>query len=173
MPVTGSSGETDRGVNMRKEDKQQFTRRITQANPTELTVILYEMLLCYLEDAENALEAGEMPLFREAVRKGRGCLNELLGSLDLHYEPAPTLQRLYLFCIRRLARGEQRRDGEPLGEIRRVIVPLRDAYGEIAAQNSAGPVMNNSQTVYAGLTYGRNTLTENMADQGSNRGILV
>lgn len=158
---------------MRKEDRQRFTLRITQANPTELAVILYEMLLCYLDDADNALEAGETVLFRDAVRKSRGCLNELLGSLDLHYEPAPTLQRLYMFCIRRLARGEQRRDSGPLSEIRRVIVPLRDAYAQIAAQNSAGPVMNNSQAVYAGLTYGRNTLTENMADQGSNRGILV
>ena len=44
---------------MRKEDKQQFTLRITQANPTELVVILYEMLLCYLEDAENALQSEE------------------------------------------------------------------------------------------------------------------
>ena len=33
--------------------------------------------------------------------------------------------------------------------------------------------MNNSQTVYAGLTYGRNQLTENMADQGTNRGMLI
>ena len=36
---------------MKKEDKQQFTLRITQANSTQLVVILYEMLLCYLEDA--------------------------------------------------------------------------------------------------------------------------
>lgn len=163
---------------MKKEDKQQFTLRITQANPTELVVILYEMLLCYLEDAEKALQpetgnSGEPDGFHEAVRNARGCLNELLRSLDLKYEPAPALYRLYMFCIRRLARGEQRRDAGPLDEIRRVIVPLCDAYRKIAGQNSAGPVMNNSQTVIAGLTYGRNTLTENLADQGLNRGILA
>lgn len=161
---------------MKKEEKQQFTLRITQANPTELVVILYEMLLCYLEDAGEALgqegdnEGGH---FREAVRNARGCLNELLNSLDYKYEPAPTLHCLYMFCIRRLARGEQRRDNAALDEIRRVIVPLHDAYQKIADQNSAGPVMNNSQTVIAGLTYGRNTLTENLADQGLNRGILA
>ena len=163
---------------MKKEDKQQFTLRITQANSTQLVVILYEMLLCYLEDAAEALPEdkemkGEPDSFREAVRKARGCLNELIGSLHMQYEPAPALMQLYLFCIRRLALGEQRRDGEILGEIRRVIQPLRDAYGELAEQNPAGPVMRNSQTVYAGLTYGRNTLTENMADQGTNRGMLA
>lgn len=164
---------------MKKEDKQQFTFRIAQANSTQLVVILYEMLLCYLEDAVQALAGGEtagegeQDQFREAVRKARGCLNELMGSLRMEYEPAPALMQLYLFCTRRLARGEQRRDGQILGEIRKVIEPLCQAYTKLAEQNSAGPVMQNSQTVYAGLTYGRNTLTENMADQGANRGMLV
>ncbi len=164
---------------MKKEDKQQFTLRITQANPTELVVILYEMLLCYLEDAKKALQPGESGALREpdgfpeAVRNARSCLNELLRSLDLRYEPAPALQRLYMFCIRRLARGEQRRDAGFFDDVKRVIVPLSEAYRSIAGQNGAGPVMNNSQAVYAGLTYGRNTLTENLADQGLNRGILA
>lgn len=161
---------------MKKEDKQRFTLRITQANPTQLVVILYEMMLCYLEDAGQALEekSGKEPdEFREAVRKARGCLNELMNSLNLQYEPAPALMQLYLFCLRRLALGEQRRDARILDEIRRVIEPLQEAYGKVAELNSAGPVMRNSQSVYAGLTYGRNTLTENMADQGANRGMLV
>lgn len=157
---------------MVKEEKQQFTLRITQANPTELAVILYEMLLCYLKDAEEALEKDGM-LFHDEVRKARGCLNELMESLHMEYEPAPALMQLYLFCIRRLALGEFRRDPALFGEIRRVIEPLHDAYAQIAGQNAAGPVMNNSQTVYAGLTYGKHTLTENMTDQGANRGMLV
>ena len=52
-------------------------------------------------------------------------------------------------------------------EIRKVIAPLCDAYRQIQDQDTSGPVMNNSQTVYAGLTYGRNQLTENMADHES------
>ena len=170
---------------MKREDKQYFTLRITQANPTELVVILYEMMLCYLEDATTAVQSDkkealnegaasqEADLFREAVRKARGCLNELINSLNLEYEPAPALMQLYMFCVRRLALSELRRDAKLLDEIRHVIEPLHDAYQQIAAQNNDGPVMNNSQSVYAGLTYGRNTLTENMADQGANRGMLV
>ncbi len=158
---------------MTKETKQQFTLRITQANSTEMVVILYEMLLCYLEESVNALRGEDEAAFTDAVRKSRGCLNELLQSLNTKYEPAPVLQQLYLFCIRRLALGEAKKSEELLSEIVRVIKPLHDAYDQIAGQNPSGPVMNNSQTVYAGLTYGRNTLTENMADQGTNRGMLV
>ncbi len=161
------------GLNMKKEDKQQFTFRITQANSTEMVVILYEMLLCYLDDASEALRMEEQEPFHDAVRKSRACLNELVNSLNLNYEPAPALHKLYMFCFRRLAAGERRREPGILNEVKHVIEPLHDAYRQIAGQNSAGPVMGNSQAVYAGLTYGRNTLTENMTDQGANRGILA
>ena len=155
---------------MTKECMQQFTLRITQANPTQLVVILYEMLLCYLEDAQNAKDRTEL---KEAVRKARGCMNELMNSLHLEYEPAPALQQLYLYCIKRLAALEGKGDVQAIVDIRKVIQPLHDAYAQIEKLNEKGAVMNNSQTVYAGLTYGRNTLTENMADQGTNRGMLV
>ena len=155
---------------MTKECKQQFTLRITQANSTQLVVILYEMLLQYLSGGEQAAEDRQ---FLEAVHSARGCINELLNSLHREYSPAGELSRLYLYCIRRLAQCEVRGDRSGLEEVRKVIEPLCDAYRQIQDQNPSGPVMNNSQTVYAGLTYGRNQLTENMADQGANRGMLV
>ena len=155
---------------MTKECKQQFTLRITQANSTQLIVILYEMTLQYLADGEQAVDDAGLV---EAVHRGRGCIKELLNSLHREYSPAGELSRLYLFCLRRLAVCEVRRDRTILEEIRKVIAPLCDAYRQIQDQDTSGPVMNNSQTVYAGLTYGRNQLTENMADQGTNRGMLV
>lgn len=155
---------------MTKECKQQFTLRITQANSTQLVVILYEMLLCYLEEGEAAQEKDAL---REAVRKARGCINELMLSLHPEYEPAPALRQLYLFCIRRLAVCEAKGEKQALADVKKVIQPLHDAYAQIEKLNDRGPVMNNPQAVYAGLTYGRNTLTENMADQGANRGMLV
>ncbi len=157
---------------MTKECKQQFTLRITQANATQLVVILYEMLLCYLDDAEEATKSGDDAALAEAIRKSRGCLNELEQSLHMEYKPAGNLLQLYLYCARKLVHARQRREGA-LDEIRRVMIPLRDAYAQIAPQNPGGSVMGNSQAVYAGLTYGRNTLTENMADQGANRGMCV
>lgn len=155
---------------MTKECKQQFILRITQANATQLVVILYEMTLQYLADAEQAADDAQ---FREAIRRTRGCINELLNSLHREYSPAAELSGLYLYCIRRLAVCEAKCDKAALADVRKVIAPLCEAYRQIQDQNTSGPVMNNSQTVYVGLTYGRNQLTENMADQGTNRGMLV
>lgn len=158
---------------MTNGEKQDFTLRISQANSTQMVVILYEMLLCYVRDARAALEQDNEEELHTAARRARGCISELMNSLNLQYEPAPALLSLYGFCIRRLAAAESGKRALSLQEIEQVIVPLRGAYEQIADQNSAGAVMGNSQTVYAGLTYGRNSLTENMADQGANRGMYV
>lgn len=158
---------------MTKESKQQFTFRISRANPTELVVIIYEMLMCYLEEAKEALPTGDESGTAEAFRKARACVNELMQSVDTRYEPGSALMQLYIYSLKRMAYAQRKQDPEPLQEVNRIMQALHDAYGEIAPQNTKGPVMNNSQTVYAGLTYGRNDLTENMADQGANRGMLV
>ncbi len=158
---------------MTSEIKQQFTFRISQANPTEMIVILYDMTLQYLEDAGEAASREDFTAYRENVHRARKCISELTNSLHLEYEPAVSLRKLYMYSIRRLAQAEIRWHTELLQEVSGIITPLRDAYRQIAPQNTAGPVMQNTQAVYAGLTYGKNTLTENMADQSMNRGMLV
>lgn len=155
---------------MTKECKQQFTLRITQANKTELIVILYEMILEYLNEAKEELAAGQVLAYREALRKVRGCLRELNLSLNLDYELAARLLSLYMYCNRELTKADIRKEEEPLEHVRMVIEKLLEAYRELAKQDTSAPVMQNSQTVYAGLTYDKNKLSENMADQGTNRG---
>lgn len=158
---------------MTKEQKQDYTLRITQANETDMIVILYEILLDYLKEGKEALKQEKEPEFADAVRKVRNCINELIQSVNPRYELGVNLNKLYFFCLRELANGSRKKQVEYFEHIEKVIVPLHQAYAEIAGQNKKGSIMNNSQTVYAGLTYGRNTLMENMSDSGSNRGMLV
>ena len=158
---------------MTKEVKQEFTRRITQANATGLVVILYEMALAFLQEAKEAGEKQDLVEYKEAIRKVRGCINELLRSLHMEYEPAGNLYKLYMFCIRRLAYAEVRKEVAVLDEIEPILTKLKDAYAEIAPSNSSAPVMSNAQTVYSGLTYGKGALAEDMTGQSANRGMLV
>lgn len=155
---------------MTKECRQQFTLRITQANKTEMLVILYEMLLTYLEDAKTALAKKEIPEYRESLRKVRGCLGELIASLNLQYELAARLLSLYLYCNREVTRADIHKEEEPLMHIKDVVEKLRHAYVQLAKQDVSGPVMQNSQTVYAGLTYGKDSLSQDMTEQSANRG---
>lgn len=158
---------------MTSELKQEFTLRISQANSTDLVVILYEMLLQYLEEGKAAIEQQNMQELAESINRARGCVNELLASVNPEYEIGLNLSKLYFYCIRRLANCQYSKQEASLEDIKRVIEPLCGAYRELAKQNTSGPVMGNSQSVYAGLTYGRNALTENLSDSGSNRGMFA
>ena len=158
---------------MTKELKQEYTLRITQANKTQLITILYEIILLYIEEARNALDMDEKAEFKNAIRKIRGCMNELTASLNLEYELAHNLLQLYLFINRELVHASMHYDRENLVHVEAVIRPLKDAYSKIEMQDVSGPVMANTQTVYAGLTYGRNTLTENITEPSANRGFFV
>lgn len=158
---------------MTKELKQEYTLRITQANKTQLITILYEMALLYVDEAEEALSAGDRSELKNAVRRIQGCMCELMDSLHMEYEVARNLLQLYLYIIREVAKAALHSDTECLEHVRPVLDKLLSAYKQIEGQDASGPVMGNAQTVYAGLTYGRNDLMENAADPAANRGFCV
>lgn len=158
---------------MTDELKKQYTRRITTANKTELIVILYEMILTYIEEAKEKKEEENRAGYSDAIRKIRGCIQELVGSLHLEYNLAKNLLQLYLYISRELVKADVKFTLEPLNHIEKVISGLQEAYVVLAAKDTSGPVMENAQAVYAGMTYGKTDLTENMTDQGANRGFLV
>lgn len=155
---------------MTDEAKKNFTMRITQANKSGLVVILYEMYLTYLEDAENAVK--DRQEFRLALRRARGCLDELLDSLDFNYELSYQLLQLYVYANKEMALADAKGKAEPLKVCRKIMEGLLYAYREVSKQDMSVPVMENAQEVYAGLTYGKGQLTESLAHQG-NRGFLV
>lgn len=158
---------------MTKELKQEFTLKITQANKTQMIVILYEMLLIYLEEARCAHAKDDMEEFRKSIKRTKACLHELMASLHFEYELSRNLLALYGYADRELTKADVRKSTKELDHVECVIVKLHAAYEEISTQDTSAPVMSNTQTVYAGLTYGRNSLAENLADQGSNRGFCV
>jgi flagellar protein FliS len=158
---------------MTRESKQDYTRRIAAANRTQLVIILYDMLLCYLHESKENLLVGREGDFSESIRKARGCVNELMMSLNLEYELASNLMQLYCYSIRRLAHIQLRHDEEAISQLEHMIGNLADAYTQAAAADTSSPVMDNSQTVYAGLTYGKSTLTENMTDPGTDMGFRI
>ena len=68
---------------MTDEQKQEFTRRITNANKTEMIVILLEMVLAYTKDAEKALENQDAESFKTEIGRAKNCVMELQNSVNL------------------------------------------------------------------------------------------
>ncbi len=157
---------------MTDEKKQEFTLRITSANKTELVEILYEMLLVYIDDANDAIVKKDLNYTHESIRKARAVLRELMESIDFADDLAGNFLSLYAYVNKELLLAEIRKDVSIFGDIKKVIEPLRDTYIEVAKKDGSEPIMANTQKVVAGMTYSRNDINEALYDQ-SNRGFYV
>lgn len=153
--------------------KQEFTARITNANRSALVVILYDMILEYMKDAENALDSNDSTNFAEELEKARECVKELVSALDMQYELSGELARLYLYVNRTITRSIVKKEKGELDSARNVITGLRESFAAVAKQDNSPVIMNNAQEIYAGLTYGKNSLNENLANEGADRGFFV
>lgn len=158
---------------MTKENKQMFTRRITQANRTQLVVILYEMLLVYLEDAQKAHAAEDQQEFVRNLELARECISEMRTSLNFDYELSKNLFAIYCFADKELASDIFGNKTENLDALKTIFTKLHDAYATISEQDETGPLMDNIQDVYAGLTYGKGDINESLVNYDTGRGYTV
>lgn len=150
--------------------KKEFTLKITQANATELIVILYDMILVYIKEAGDFWENDDKKEYQRSLQKIRNCIGELMESLNLEYEMARNMYSLYVFFLKEIVKAEIKPSGYThLESICPMIESLRNAYDKVASENKNGPLMQNTQTVYAGLTYGKKDVNVNL-EQLSNRG---
>ncbi len=62
---------------------------------------------------------------------------------------------------------------DPLYHVMSTIVKLKEAYVEVSRMDTSEPVMSNTERVYAGMTYNRNMMSENLSRAEGNRGILA
>ena len=158
---------------MNKEKKQEFILRITRANKTQMVVILYDMTLVYLQDSLESFENKDYKEYKWNIERAKDCIDELLNSLHMEYEIAGVLKRLYFFYKRELTTAAVQNKKELVLPIIQMIRELKESYEQIAVGDTSAPIMENTQTVYAGLTYGKNSLNVNLSDQGANRGFRV
>lgn len=155
---------------MTDEKKQDFTRRISNANKTEMIVILYEMVLSYTEDAKKALEDAEKEEFQKAIQRAKACLIELQNSLNHESDIAMNYFEIYLFLRRELSKAAVCSNKTALDNVSDIVAEMQKTYIKLSQADISRPVMENAQAVYAGLTYGKNSLNESLADQDIDRG---
>jgi flagellar protein FliS len=155
---------------MTNEMKQAFTRRITKANRTQLVVVVYDMMIVYIEDAKDAKKAGDMHEFGRNLDLARGCLADLRKSLDFKYELSKSLFSIYSYCDRQLANDIYSGQTDNLKPVCDMIKRLRDAYHEVSLTDTSQPLMDNTQEVYVGLTYNKTDVNETLVNPDLSRG---
>lgn len=158
---------------MTSEKKQEYTLKITNASATGIIVILYDLAMEYITAAKAGFEKNDHDDVKQQCASAGRVLGDLIASLDFQYEIAFPLFRLYEYSSREVSMAVVKNDASKLDEPLKILSELRETFEELAAKDTSGPVMSNTQTVYAGLTYGKGTLNESTSYSSDSRGYTV
>ena len=142
--------------------KKEFQNRIVSAGRKELLLIHLEMILAEMKLVEQArMESEER--FRQSIDLTMEMVKKLAESLDFTYEISYVLLRAYQQVNADLIGARRKKDLTLLLRARKMIEQLREAFAELELPSDAF-VVQNGETVYAGLTYGRNNQLKESVD---------
>ncbi len=145
---------------MTKDQIKAFTLRTTQENHTGLMLVLFDIEKVFLEDAISAYEAEDEIAYREAINKAKKTHNEIMSAMNTEDPKGLRILSILRYIYKLLVTSSVK--GKPCGmdEIFKLMDGIRDTFVRLHELDTEGPVMRNTQTVYAGLTYGKGTLNE-------------
>lgn len=145
---------------MTKEEIKNYSMRISQSNKTQIVVISYEIIINYINSALEDYDKGDDRGFVRNLQKAQQFVNDLTSALDYSCKISYDLLSLYSFanrCIIHCIAGKKKDNLEFICDM---MNRLRESFDKISSKDTSGSAMQNADTVYAGLTYGRESLDE-------------
>ena len=158
---------------MTPEKKQEFTLKISEANKTQMITIIYEMVMYYLDEAIESIGVGKKDDAVKSIMRAQNCIDELINSLNMDYELAKNLYQIYIFSKKELTVACATFSINRIWRVLKNFKNLHGAYEELEKEDTSGKLMGNTQKVYAGLTYGKHSLNEDVTAMSYNRGLMA
>ena len=159
---------------MNSVKKREFTARVSQANTSELVVIMYEIILTDIKTAKEAYAKGDKVAYVGELRNAQKFVLELMNALDFEYEISKQLMSLYIYLNKNIIKSIAKYDEEKLETVEMIVNKLLDSFRQVSEMDDSEPVMENTETIYAGLTYSKDSLNETpYAMSGANRGFMA
>lgn len=107
--------------------KQQ---QIMTAPPEELTLMLYNGTIRFINENIMALDQGDLERAHNANMRAQDIVREFMVTLDMKYEISRNWLALYDFVEYSLVQGNIKKDAKQLIAARGVMEGLRDAWRE-------------------------------------------
>ncbi len=159
---------------MTKEAVTTYTMQITQANSSKLLCIAYSIWLDFAHDVTTYYEKQDFDAYKQSLKKLQKVNQEIINMLSRENAVAQDVKTIHFFANRKIVDSILKKEPVELDRLIVMMEKLKLAFEEISKQDFDEPLMQNTQQVYAGLTYGRGTLNESMDPMGqSNRGYTV
>lgn len=158
---------------MIKKEKTNWSARIVNATPSQLVLIIYELIFEAIDTAIIELENKNITAYEITMERLKKLLAELTHDLNLNTPLEYDFLSLYIFVNKLFIKSYFKRSIEPLQQAKEILNKLYIGLKEVELQiPKEEKVVSNAQQIYAGLTYGKGSLNESVT-QDKNRGFTA
>ena len=106
---------------------------VNTATPEELTLMLYNGCIKFINIAELAIEDKDISKANENIQKAQAIINELNITLNMDIELSENLRILYDFVNSRLIDANISKNKEHLGDAKSIVSDMRDTWKQAMA----------------------------------------
>jgi flagellar protein FliS len=103
-------------------------QQIMTASPEELTLLLYNGAIKFVNEAINAIEKNDWSKATASNLRTQDIVNEFMRTLDMKYEISKGYFQLYEYIRYCLIQGVIKRDKRFVEEARTNLIELRDVW---------------------------------------------
>jgi flagellar protein FliS len=108
---------------------------VTQSTPGELTLMLYNGCLKFLNQAKKGIETNNIELKNTNIQKAQNILRELMVTLDMSQSVSESMASLYDYMITQLIEANIKNDVVILDEVYGLTTEFRDTWKQIIQTN--------------------------------------
>ena len=103
-------------------------QQIMTAPPEQLTLLLYNGALRFLNESIQAMEQGELQKAHNTNLRVQNIVREFMYTLDMNYEISKTWAQLYEYTEYCLIQGNVKKDVEQLQNAKTMLEEMREAW---------------------------------------------
>jgi flagellar secretion chaperone FliS len=104
---------------------------VTTASPGELTLMLYNGCLKFINKAKQAIEVKNIEERNHYVQRSQAIIAELMSTLNMDYDISKQMLPLYEYMNRRLTEANIKNDVSILDEVAGLVAEFRDTWKEV------------------------------------------
>ena len=105
-------------------------QQVMTASPQQLTLLLYNGALRFMNESILAMEQGDVPKSHNANLRVQDIVREFVATLDMSYELSKPWAQLYEYTEHCLIQGNIKKDVKQLLQAKEVLQEMRDTWIE-------------------------------------------
>ena len=114
---------------------QYQNNKVMTASGPELTLMLYDGAIKFLNVADFAIEKNDVQKAHDNLIKTEKIIDYLRNTLDMRYSVAQDFENMYSYIYRRLIEANLSKDKEIVTEILQHMHAIRDNWVEVMKAN--------------------------------------